>query len=301
MGIATATRMRGMRTGGRQQAARCTGFANLETPMNPIDYQWRGPRVTSWAQFHRIVKRPGRALLARLGDYDEPVLVAGCQRSGTTALTRLLHGARGMANFRFCRDDELAAALLLAGQVECAQPGRYCFQTTYLNDRAVEYFDHTDFRLIWIVREPASVVYSMLFNWKRGALRRLYDACGRNSLDRVDASLAVTRRLLGPSRLEMACASYIAKAEQTFLLRRRLGERMLIVDYRDLVLHKETVLPQVFDFAGVELSADLLDRLHGRSIEKATRFPPRTADWIRARCSPIYARMRDLRMGACHA
>ena len=52
-----------------------------------------------------------------------------------------------IADFSWSKDAELDAALLLAGtqqppQTDTATP-RYCFQTTYLNERAVEYQQHS--------------------------------------------------------------------------------------------------------------------------------------------------------------
>jgi hypothetical protein len=268
---------------------------NLEPSARVAGYAWNGPRIGSWADFHRVVKRPERALLARLGDFGDTVLVAGCQRSGTTALTRALHSGRETADFRFCRDDELAGALLLSGHVKGHRAGRYCFQTTYLNDRFNEYFEHPSYRLIWIIREPTAVVYSMLHNWKRGALRRLYDACGQQYLPRVCAYRNAMLALLGPARLEKACASYIGKLKQTFLLRQKLGERMLIVDYDELVAQKECFVPRIFEFAGIEPQPDSIERIHGGSVGRGRLFPQRIADWIEGSCGPVYVQARQIR------
>jgi hypothetical protein len=241
------------------------------------------------------VKRPERQLLARLNNFVDSVLVAGCQRSGTTALTRSMRTGCGMADFRFCRDDELAGALLLAGQVEGRNRGRCCFQTTYLNDRIDEYFAYDDFRLIWMIREPTAVVYSMLHNWKRGALRRLYDACGTDHLARVATRRNPLLALGGPSRLEKACASYIGKARQTSRLLERLGPRMLIVDYDEMVLHRDRLLPLIFDFADITPGTRSLTSIHRRSIGKGKRLSRQIADRITGACGPVYAEMRQLR------
>ena len=192
---------------------------------------WNGPPIRSWAAFHSIVKQPDRPLLAKLDEYAAPILVAGCQRSGTTALARLLKRADGVVDHAFGHDDELDGALLLAGHATRELEGRHCFQTTYLNDRYPEYFAHRDFRLMWMLREPRSVVYSMLHNWKRGALNRLFDACGAEVLAQAEEAPTFGSTWLGPSRLAKACASYVAKTAQTFALAERLGERMAIVDY----------------------------------------------------------------------
>jgi hypothetical protein len=275
---------------------------NFQPASTTPEFVWNGPRIDSWAEFHRIVKRPGQRLLARLDRFPDSVLVAGCQRSGTTALTRALRCARGMADFRFCADDELAGALLLAGHVESPVIGRYCFQTTYLNDRFEEYFDADDFRLVWIIREPSAVIYSMLYNWDRGALRRLFDACGRFHLADVDWRPSRRFSFSSPTRFEMACASYYAKALQTFRLAEKLGDRLLVVDYDELVDSRQGLLPRIFEFAGIEPDPEALKLLHARSIGKGSRFPARIAERIRSTSGPLFERLREQRtIGASHA
>jgi hypothetical protein len=255
---------------------------------------WTGKPVHSWAQFHRVVKRPERRLLSQLHEYEDSLLVAGCQRSGTTALTRLLKHADGIADARFGVDDELDGALLLAGQVERLADGRHCFQTTYLNDRYPEYFDHDRFRLLWILREPRSVIRSMLHNWKRAALNRLYAACGAAGSLKSRDRRSFLGQWIGPSRLEKACASYIAKTTQPFVLREQLERRMLIVDYDDLVEHREALLPRICEFAGVPFEAKLLDHLHKRSLHKGDKLPEWQVARIDAACSRVYADAKSL-------
>jgi hypothetical protein len=232
-------------------------------------------------------------LLARLDDYHDPILVAGCQRSGTTALARLLKRADGMVDHAFGHDDELDGALLLAGHATRGTEGRHCFQTTYLNDRFPEYFEHSGFRLIWMLREPRSVVYSMLNNWTRGALSRLFDACGADVLAREPAAFRAT--WLGPSRLAKACASYVAKIGQTFELAERLGANMAVIDYDELTASKRTLLPQLCAFVGLDYDARLADALHDRSVSKGSRLATHDAEQVDRFCTPVYARARALR------
>jgi hypothetical protein len=164
-----------------------------------------------------------------------------------------------------------------------------------LNDRYPEYFAHGNFRLIWMLREPRSVVYSMLNNWKRGALNRLFDACGAEVLARADEPLTLGRAWLGPSRLAKACASYVAKTAQTSTLAERLGERMAVIDYDELVAHKHTMLPKLCAFVGVPYGAQLADALHDRSVNKRSRLGSREADYVDRFCLDAYARARELR------
>jgi hypothetical protein len=256
---------------------------------------WNGRPIRSWAEFHTIVKQPGRPLLAKLDEYAAPILVAGCQRSGTTALARLLKRADGVVDHAFGHDDELDGALLLAGHATRDRGGRHCFQTTYLNDRYPEYFAHRDFRLIWMLREPRSVVYSMLNNWTRGALNRLFDACGAEVLAQANEAPTFASTLLGPSRLAKACASYVAKTAQTSTLAERLAERIAIVDYDELVAEKHALLPQVCAFAGVHYDPHLAEALHDRSIGKRNRLDNRDADYVDRFCTSAYQRARALR------
>jgi hypothetical protein len=250
---------------------------------------WHGRPINTWAAFHTIVKQPGRPLLAALGSYSDPIFVAGCQRSGTTALARLLKRAHGMVDHTFGHDDELDAALLLSGHVSRDTSGRFCFQTTYLNDRVHEYFEHSNFRLIWMLREPRSVVYSMLHNWKRGALNRLYDACGAEVLSKVKPDAALGS-WLGPSRLDKACASYVAKTAQTFELVERLGARIAVVGYDELVARKEELLPRLCEFAGVQYEPRLGDKLHARSVDKRDRLGARITQYVDGFCREVYER-----------
>jgi hypothetical protein len=251
---------------------------------------WQGRPVHSWADFNSVVK-PERELLGRLDDYDDSVLVAGCQRSGTTAVARLFKRVDGIADYGFGPDDELDGALLLAGYVDRLANGRHCFQTTYLNDRFPEYFDHEGFRLVWMLREPRSVVYSMLHNWGRGALNRLFEACGEAKLDK-DRPRSLLKEWIGPSRLDKACASYIAKTEQTRMLREKLGDRMAVIDYDDLVSHKDVLLPQLCAFVDVPYERDLTRQLHGKSVRNGNRLSDWESDYVDNLCGAAYRAAR---------
>jgi hypothetical protein len=262
---------------------------------------WNGPPIRSWAAFHTLVKQPHLPLLAKLDGFGNPILVAGCQRSGTTALARLFKRVDGIVDHTFGHDDELDGALLLAGYASRGTEGRHCFQTTYLNDRFREYFEHRDFRLIWMLREPRSVVYSMLNNWKRGALNRLFDACGAEVLAQLDPKPALRTAWLGPSRLTKACASYVAKTAQTFELCEMLGSRIAVVDYDELVAKKLELLPALCEFAEVAFNHRLVEGLHARSIVKRNRLGTRDAEYVDRLCSSVYERAlacRTIRAGA---
>ena len=117
-------------------------------------------RVASWTDFYAAMAE--RKLLARLDDYPDALLIAGCDWSATTAITRLFKRLPCFADSSWGHDDELDGALLLANGAEDVVPGRHCFQTTYLRERYREYFEHERFKLVWIIREPRSAVRSLL-------------------------------------------------------------------------------------------------------------------------------------------
>lgn len=264
-------------------------------PMYNPPAVWNGTPIHSWGDFHDVVKTPGRNLLAQLDDFGDCVLVAGCQRSGTAALARLFRSSRSIVDHTFAHSAELDGAVLLAGQATRALGGRHCFQTTYLNDRYVEYFAHEDFRLIWMLREPRSVVYSMLHHWKRAALTRLYDACGAHSVAPPADTGALRRLWLGPSRLFQACASYIGKTAQTAALRKGLGERLAIVDYDELVARKTTLLPQLCEFARVRYTPALAASFEADTTQRSVPLRGKEAAHVEELCVDIYERARALR------
>src|SRR5690606_26676236 len=206
-----------------------------------------------WRRFHREVRVERGRLLCCLDRFPGAVLISGCQRSGTTMLSRIVRESAGMANYRRRDDDELDAALILAGvesPSECPPDARFCFQTTYLNESYREYFgEGYDYRLIWVLRNPYSVVHSMKYNWDRFAFEELFGGCGYPLLEDREKRLydAIGRAAVGKTR--RACLSYVGKQLQAEALAIGLGpDRMMIVDYDDLVRHKLRMLRRIYDF-----------------------------------------------------
>ena len=128
-------------------------------------------KITHWKQFISKIRPKKDALLKNIDCYDNSVLVTGCQRSGTTILSRIIAQSEGMTNYFRDIDDELEAALILSGYKQLPPTGRYCFQTTYLNENYYEYFNIGEsHKIIWVLRNPYSVICSMLHNWRNYAL-----------------------------------------------------------------------------------------------------------------------------------
>ena len=255
----------------------------------------KSPPVRNWQQFDRRIRNGDAKLLAELARFPDSILVAGCQRSGTTVVTRILREAIEMPDLRFTKDDELDAALILNGAIEFETSARCCFQTTYLNDHVLEYFEHDNFKLIWIMRRPEAVVRSMLFHWRRSALNRLFRACGRHALDAKGARRFNRFGTLGFSRAEMACLSYNVKTAQVHDIAARLGPRRLyILDYDDLIDRSDILLPDIFSFASVPYDDRFLRRLRKRSQPKREQLDESTRKQIRETCESEYRQAVEL-------
>lgn len=247
-------------------------------------------RFRSWRRFHHGPRQSPELLLRKLSRYPNAVLVAGCQRSGTTMLTRIIAQSAGFRGLALTDDDELDAALALCGEVDLPLRARYCFQTTYLNERFPEYrIIGPDHRLIWVLRNPHSVVYSMVYNWRRFALNELYEGCG--------LTLAMTERLRnirwpwpwGPSRIEKACLSYSAKTTQINAITQLVPpHQILVVDYDDLLQAPQEWLPRIFAFIGESYDPGYALSVCSSSLQKANLLSSPANHLIAAQAEPVY-------------
>lgn len=259
---------------------------------NPI---WR-MRSVNWLFFDWLVRSSKTSLLKRLKDFQNPVLVGGCQRSGTTAVTKVLASAPEITTFQLGIDNELDGARILAGATdfEPDKTSRYCFQVTYLNDSFLKLCEvPTDFRLVWVIRNPYSVVYSMLYNWRASALDQLYRSCAAiPSSHTNDYSHLLAGASKARSRLTKACICYCVRSSQFFDLARDLpNDRLLVLDYDVLVSAPKTILPQVCRFADLTLAESQLGMLHSKSITKASEnFSNTERRLVEEICYPTYSR-----------
>jgi hypothetical protein len=255
-----------------------------------------GCRIKTWRQFGRQVRSGACTLLQKLDKFPNSVLVTGCQRSGTTILSRIITTSDGMENYWFGRDDELDAALILSGRVAHMPRGRCCFQTTYLNECYPEYFQHDNgYRIIWVLRDPYSVVYSIIYHWNRFAFNELFDACGAALLDERAAHANRTFGRWAVPRLRRACLSYNGKLAQVFELVERLGrERIMVVDYADMVKERDRVLARIYQFVDLPYKFEYAAKIHSNSVKKADRLSPAQRDIIAEVCVPVYDRARTL-------
>jgi hypothetical protein len=252
--------------------------------------------IKTWRKFGRVVRSRGCSLLKKLDEFPNSILIAGCQRSGTTMLSRIITHSEGMVNYWFGSDDELDAALILAGVVEHVPRGRYCFQTTYLNECFREYFDHHNgYKLVWVLRHPYSVVHSMLHNWKDFALNELFRACALDLLDERGQRLCNWFGVRGVSRLKRACLAYRGKVSQLFELHKHLSEdRLLVLEYDGLVSNKEQVVPELYRFIELSYRSNYAQRIHSRSLGKHSGLSVRERSMVEETCISVYEEAKKL-------
>lgn len=252
--------------------------------------------ISSWAKFEKQVRDLKPSLLLKLDDYNDAVLIAGCQRSGTTILAKIIAESEGMVDFQFGKDAELDAALILSGRVQHREKGRYCFQTTFVNDSFPEYFEHSNYKLVWIIRNPVSVVYSMLYNWKSAALKRLFRHCGRPYLSASEKSKYERFGILAIPPIKRACYSYNAKVDQLKVISENLdSQTLLVVDYDEIALNKEKLLPYVYNFIGLDYQEQYAGKIHSKSTEKFKKFTDAQRAVIGDMCLPYYEEAKKLR------
>ncbi len=252
--------------------------------------------IKKWKEFDRIIRPNQLKLLKRLDEFPDSVLISGCQRSGTTMLSRIITQSEGMVDFTFGKDDELDAALILSGNVDYHNKGRHCFQTTYLNECYFEYFEHTNgHKIVWLLRNPYSTVRSLAKNWDRLALNVLFKGCGVPLIQEPYKSYHNRFGLWIISKLRMACLSYNGKTKQIFEIKGRLGDdNVMVVDYDELVGNKEVVIPAIYKFIDLPYKPEYFDMIHCKSIKKSDRLSKRERKTIEELCVPFYEKARTL-------
>ena len=210
-------------------------------------------------------------------------------------LARLITQSLGMANYWFGPDDELDAALILSGYVNLQPQGRYCFQTTYINSRFPEYSKYSNRnKIIFVLRNPFSVIYSMLYNWKIQPLNSLFTSSGVTSLTGYHKWLYKFFGMAGIKKLDRACFSYNGKVSQLYYLKEILGpDQLMVVDYNDIVLNVE-LLPKIYDFIQLEYYPSYLEKISTTSIKKVDKLSKREYSTISKLSLPIYYDLRDL-------
>lgn len=258
--------------------------------------RFTSPYPASWPAFARDVRGTQDKLLNRLDEFPDAILITGCQRSGGTMLSRLITGSEGMEKFWFSKDEELDAALILSGAVPHTPKGRYCFQTTYLNERWPEYLEHAGkFTMIWSLRNPYSVIYSMVYNWKRFALDELFLTCGYAHMDYVDRVRFQRFGIRGVAPIRRAAYAFVGKVGQLPELHRLLPEGSLhILEYDRLVKGKNDLLPQLYERIRLAYKPEYGEPISERSLGKKSRLTGEEQAVVDRICGETYERALGL-------
>jgi len=259
--------------------------------------------IKNWRTFSKLVRKSSTKMLKIMDDLDNLIFVTGCQRSGTTALTNLLMRSDEVYNYISDMDSELFGALILSGKCSNNIEGkRGCFQTTYLNERYYEYFDHIGkFKLIFITRNPFSVCYSMMYNWKdklkirNFALNELYLYCGSKEYSEGFKHFFDKYNTIRYPALKKAVFSYVSKTKQALTLKKRLGDYCLVIDYDDMVSCRTTMLPLIFKFLNLRYEDNYyVNLLNSKSRKNADDLSEYEKNVINIICSPIYTQVKGL-------
>jgi hypothetical protein len=259
---------------------------DIDVGQRPVLQKYR-----SWQRFHAGPRQETQPLTRALATYPDAALVAGCQRSGTTMLTRIIARARGFRSLQLTHDDELDAALALCGYIDLPRDTRYCFQTTYLNGRFPEYRTLAPRqRLIWVLRNPHSVVFSMVYNWRRWALQELFEASRADAAQRVPGiDNEPGWRPFGLSRARKATVAYVGKSAQLFEIRKLLPpEQLMVVEYDDVVQAPAEWLPRIFAFIDEPYDPAYASMIKVASVNKKDRMPDRLRREIDELAMPTY-------------
>lgn len=248
--------------------------------------------VGHWKMFSKNIRLNGCHLLKNINHFPDAILVAGVQRSGTTALTRAIVQSSEIEEFQVNRDDELDAALILSGYVDYRNSKRHCFQTTYLNECYEEYISsNTNFKLVWVVRNPLSVVRSMVYNWKRFALNELFNACGKQALKENRLGFFDYYGYLGNGVLKKACYAYNGKADQLLFLQKKLPmNKLVMVDYDKLIENPDCELLRLFNAIGLDYKNEYSDMIRPQKTVKykSRKLSKTQASIVNNICTPTY-------------
>ena len=259
--------------------------------------------VTSWKAFDRHLRPRQQKLLARVPFLrNDLIFVAGCQRSGTTMLTKVLMRSSQINEYRTNLDSELEGALILAGVLpELSSDKRLCFQTTYLNEKYTEYFEHKGrFKLAFVVRNPFSVVYSMMHHWVRRRdlrnfpLNELFSTVGKEGLLEKEKRRFDLLGTWGFSRLRKACLAYTSKTSQLHEIKKQLGEDVLVIEYDDIIQKSDDILPHIFDFFGLPYESSCRDIVNTNSLKKSDKLSPQERKVVESTCLDVYEKAKAL-------
>ena len=192
---------------------------------------------------------------------------------------------------------ELFGALVLSGEGHYAAQGRHCFQLTYVYDGLSAYVGRSPtHKFVWVLRNPFSVIRSMLYNWDtQFSLNELFDVCGAALLSDEEKALYAHYGPTCFSLVKRAALSYNGKVSQVFSLYNALGaEQLLVLDYDALVADKLKVLPALYAFVDLPYHAHYADKIYRHTSRRKRRdLSEEDKAYIASLCLPVYEQAKS--------
>lgn len=75
----------------------------------------------------------------------------------------------------------------------------------------------------------------------------------------------------------------------------RIGnEGIIVVDYDNLVMRKEEVLKDIYDFINLDYKKEYCKYIHSNSIDNASKFSKKEIDMVELLCMPIYLKAKEI-------
>ena len=95
-------------------------------------------------------------------------------------------------------------------------------------------------------------------------------------------------------RLERAICAYIGKSRQLFEVEQVLGDRLLVVDYDDLIRAPQTVMTRMFEFLDLQVVQSEWPNIRGGSVDAwASDLSEAEVAIINQRCRETYYECRE--------
>lgn len=253
--------------------------------------------IKNWKQFSRKIRRKKDDLLTGLKNYSNSILIIGCQRSGTTLLSRIITNSEGMVKYCFSKDDELDAALILSEHLIHEPRGRYCFQVTYLNSHYTNLFPYLETqKTIWVLRNPYSVIYSMIYNWNSDALDTLFQDCGLKYIidNNIEIDELYKSSFLGISKIYKAIFSYNARILQSIDIKKRAPKNYFFAtNYENIIENTHDNLIEIYNFIGLKYEFKYGNIVEHKSMRKAKKMKKKQKELICKYCMPVYEQVKD--------
>jgi hypothetical protein len=135
-----------------------------------------------------------------------------------------------------------------------------------------------------------------MYNWPASALEGTFHRFAISQLNGLDKKLYSLWGSRWITRARQASLLYKAKTSQMIELMDQLGKnKVFVVDYDDLVLDRDAILRQIYQFVELWYDPEYGKQIHNRSIHKKSRLSDSEKRTVESEAMPIYQRAQLLR------